>query len=70
LSLGSRCTPEERSTVIASFSLLHKVLVGEEGRALAEEHPEGPSGDIGHGVLTVLARTQIGKGRDGAPKKA
>jgi hypothetical protein len=67
---GQSLHAEERSPVIATLGLLHELLVGQEGRALAEEHSEGSPRNIRHGVVTILSLAQVGKRRDGGPKEA
>ena len=67
---GQSLHPEERPPVITTLGLLHELLVGQEGRALAEEHPEGSPRNIRHGVVLILAFAQVGKRRDGAPEEA
>jgi hypothetical protein len=50
---------KERTGVVASAGLFHAELITEKRRALGEEHREGRQGDVGHGVLGVVADAPI-----------
>jgi hypothetical protein len=56
---GDRGDAEEALGVIAATRFAHRLLVGEEGRRLGEEHREGAQPEILHRVGAVGTRTAI-----------
>jgi hypothetical protein len=61
--------PKEGARVILALLLLHQFLKGQKGRALTEEHPEGPARDILKGELHILTGASIRKTLDASHEK-
>ena len=50
---------KERAGVVTAAGLFHAGLVTQEGGALGEEHRKGRQGEVGHGILGVVAGTRV-----------